>query len=633
MLKNINTHIHPFIALICLFFVFVMGVSNLKTDPIENDEFRTLNHIEPVWLTTTRTVQETVQSVASLSPQHGPLYFVVLNVWHKLAGSDLFSLRLLSTFLGVLSIAMLYRLATITGRRDDGAAAALALSFLAFYSFHVHYLRMYTLLSFACAVVIWSYWAVRFGRSQSRWTWILLFAATALMPYIHYMGSLILLAIGIYHLLLTRRDKRWWQILALMALAGLMFLPWLPFVISGLAEHRLDATATRLTLMDAIRAILSVSSNGILLLPPFVAGLALVKLRRLNDADKYLAFVAMLTAAMLFVLNEFVPIFIANRLRYSLIMVVPYCCVAVIVLRMLPAWRLVRIPLLVIWCMSFYHYLGTEDYAIFTNILQHETEKIPNYQDFVYESDQLPGHNELILSFHPDMMLSSNKTLSYYRKVISNWSYIVHITYDANGDLVIQSGHSKYDSLDAIAGNSRAIWVLHNPAQTDLDSMPVFRDWFLQNFRVCRRFLDRETSAIDYYLKLDLPCELVVEPLPVGIRYDNGMELANTVVEHADRELTVYLWWGHTIGKDYSLSLQIFDLTMTKVRQLDWVISGEPIDDFSFDLTELSPGEYSVELIVYNFETKASEAGILIGSQERFERSVTLTRLSLDEQT
>ncbi|MCY3782052.1 MAG: glycosyltransferase family 39 protein [Chloroflexi bacterium] len=628
-----TSRIYPALAVICVFFVFVVGVTNLKTDPIENDEFRTLNHIEPVWHSEIYTIPETIRSVAKLSSQHGPLYFVVLNVWHKLVGSDLFSLRFLSVLFGVLSIAMVYRLANITGKRENAAAATIALSFLAFYIFHIEYLRMYTFLTLACGWVLLSYWYAGRKRPLSKWSWISLFVLAASIPYIHYMGGLILVAIGSYHLVFARRDKRWWRILAIMALAGLLFLPWIPVVVGGLAEHRLDPTAIRLPFIQAVYTVLSVSSNGILLLPPLVAGLVLLNIRRLNDSERYLAFVALWTVATLFLLNEFAPILIANRLRYSLVLAVPFSCLAIIGLRMLPAWRLLRFPFAFLWCMSFFYYLETEDYAIFTNIRQHETEKIPHYQDFIYESAKLPGNKELILSFHPNMILSSNKTLPYYRSVISRWAYIVHITYDENGELVMQSGHAKYGSLEAIAENSNGIWVLHNPEQTSLDDLPVYTDWFLQHFKACNRFLDRDTSVIEYYLRNDLPCDLVTNAKPFAVHYDNGIELANAHSEFVDSEFRVYLWWRETIGKEYSVSLQVFDSQMAKVRQLDAVISSEPIDAFSFDLSELPAGDYTVQLIVYNFETKQSVSGHVVNSEERFERTVTLDSFSLAEQT
>ncbi len=618
------------ITLFCLLFVFAVGVTNLKVDPIENDEFRTLNHIEPVWLTEARTIPETIQSVAILSPQHGPFYFVIMNAWHKLVGSDLFSLRLLSTFFGILSIATVYRLSMITGERQNAAAAALALSFLAFYVFHFHYLRMYTLLTLACGWLLHSYWSASLAGSQSKQSLISLFAVTALMPYIHYFGSLVLLAIGAYHILFVRRDRRWWRVLAVMGLAGLLFLPWLPYVISGLAEHQLDPTAIRLSAFEAIRATLSVISNGILVLPLVIAGLAIVNLRRLNYAEKYLGFVAIMTLALLVLLNQIAPVFVENRMRYVLVLTVPYCCIAVAALRHLPAWRQLRLPIAIVWIVSFFYYLGSDDYLTFTNIVQHETDKIPHYQDFVYEASELPGHNELILSFHPNMVLSSNKTLPYYRKVIPQWAYIVHITYDSQGDLIIQSGHARYGSLEAIAANSTGIWVLHNPGQSDLMSMPVFRNWFLQRFKICKRFLERDVSIIDYYVKLSIPCELITDDPARGIVYDNETELANYVLEEADGELAAYLWWRHTEDKRYSFSLQIFDEKAKLVGQHDQKISGEPIDIVSIDTSSLPAGDYNVQFIVYEFETLKSQSGRMLLSGESFDRVVEIYRFTID---
>ena len=619
------------LALICVFFVFAFGLANLKSDPIENDEFRSLNHIEPVWLGAARSIPETIESVASLSPQHGPLFFIALNIWYDLVGADLFSLRLLSTLFATLSIAMAYRVASVTGAREDGLAAAIALSFLAFYMFFAHYLRMYSMLALAGGWLLWSYWRLTSLPRPSAWAWLSLLLATAVIPYTHYFGSIIPAAIVIYHIVMRRRDRRWWQVLLAMALAGVCFLPWLPVVLGGLAEHVDDASAVRMGLIEAGRAVLSVSSNGLLLLAPFVAGLAIVNRQRLPAGAKFLGLVTLLALVLLALLNVFAPIFIANRMRYTVVLALPFCCFAAICLRSLPHWKAWRWLALVLWCSSFFVYLQSGDYAVFTNIAQHETEKIPNYQEFVYQAEALPGHNELILSFHPNMRLSSNKTLPYYRKLLPRWDYIVHITYNDDGELLVQSGHSRYDSLDAIAANSRSIWLLHNPAQTDLAAMPAYSDWFLRHFKLCKRFYESEFTVIDYTVSQAIPCELITAAAPFTVHYDNGMLLANAHSQLSGDQLSAHLWWHETIGDDFSVSLQIFDAAGDKHRQLDAVVAGEPIDAFAFDLAGLPPGDYRLELIVYDFETHESVPGTIMSSQSRFPRSLALLEFSLDE--
>ena len=618
-------------AVLCLFLAFAYAVSTLKTYPIENDEFRTLNHIEPVWSTQARSIPATIRSVAALSPQHGPVYFISLNVWHKLAGSDLFSLRLLSTFFCLLALAMVYRLATITRKRNDPIVAMLTLSLLAFYMFYVQNLRMYTLLSFVSGWALWSYWKASRTRSPRAWVWISLFASIALVSYTHILGSLIVAAIGVYHVVFAKRDRRWRQVLIICAAAAALYMPWMPVVIAGLTEHNLDsgAAAARFAAAESVYAIFSILSNGAPLLPPLVAGLLLARARRLANPEKYLVFVVLLAATAMVVLNEFVPLIVENRMRYTIIIFAPYCCLVAIGLRQLPLWERLRFPALVLWCLLFFNYMGTEAYEAFTNMQQHETRKIPRYQDFIYEAASLPGYNELILSFHPNMVLSASKTLEYYRKALPDWAYIVHMTYDAEDELLIQSNHARYNTLDAIVANNNSVWVIHNPRETSLNDLPVYTNWLIKHFKQCIRYRDAELSAIDYYVQHAIPCELIASEAPVTVSYDNGTELANALVEQLGNKLHVFLRWGETIEKEYSLSLQVFDQKRNKVRQLDAVISGGPLDAFAFDLAGLKPGAYSVELIVYNFASGISVPGLLVAEDSRFERAISLQDFSV----
>src|SRR5713101_6988209 len=68
---------------------------------------------------------------------HPPLYYTVLHFWMKVAGEGEFSLRFLSVALGVLSIALIYRLgADLLGYRAGAYAAVLGAvnPFLLYYS-------------------------------------------------------------------------------------------------------------------------------------------------------------------------------------------------------------------------------------------------------------------------------------------------------------------------------------------------------------------------------------------------------------------------------------------------------------------------------------------------------------------
>ena len=162
------------LVIACLIFVYFMAVNGLKGVPLANhDELRTLTHIFGGSISTPQSLQATVANVAQHSEQHGPLYFILLNVWATFTGGSLLFLRLLSTFFALLSLAATYRLAWLTRERHLALAAVFILTINWLFLFYARELRMYTLLPCLVAWIVWSYWRLieTFGRISWR-TWL-----------------------------------------------------------------------------------------------------------------------------------------------------------------------------------------------------------------------------------------------------------------------------------------------------------------------------------------------------------------------------------------------------------------------------------------------------------------------------
>lgn len=630
MTKSKDLQLSLLVTTVCLLFVYFIGVTHLKYDPIAGDEYRSLTHIFPPWRDDSFSVVDTINRVALLSAQHAPLYFVLLNGWEELAGNDLFSLRLLSTYFGVLSIAAMFRLASLTGYSRDARAAAFALAFHAFYVFYTHELRMYTLLGAATCWTVWSYWILANNRSYRLWAWLSFLLAAVALLYTHYMGAVLLAAMALYHLVFVVKDRRWWRIAFLFAVAGISFLPWLQVVISGVVEHSGDPDVNPFTRLEAVRVVLAFLSNGISVLPIVVAGLLIAKLKQLAKYEVFILFVSLVAIVLLFVLNEFIPVLVEWRVRYVIIVLPLLACAAAIATRNLPNWPYLRPILALGWIAAYVICVSVEDAATEKGVRTYTFFKTPHYQDFVYHADELPGHDELILSFHPTRILADGKQLPYYRGLTPKWADITHIAYDSDGELVIQSGLSSYATLDGISESSLGVWVIYNPQHTDLMSMPVYADWFLQHFKMCKRYLERDVSIIDYYVKLSIPCELIAAERPSGILYDNETELGNYVVEATESELKFHFWWRNMINRRYAFSLQFFDESLDKVGQQDRIISGEPIDIISFDIASLTAGTYTVQFIVYEIESNKSQPGTTAIEGSRFERETELYSFSVD---
>ena len=618
------------IVVICLLAFFAAAVSNVKRLPIGNDEYNSWNRILDNTTGVPYSLRQTVDDVIAESAQHGPAYFIVLNVWRTLAGSELFTLRLLSVYFGLFTLAVTYRLAASVGGQELGLTAFFIAVFLAYIIYYSHLARMYTLLPMMSGWLLWSYARViQPGRAPSRIAWLTLLLSAALLLYIHYFGIMLLAALGIYHLVVAKKNRRWLKVALLMVAAGLLFLPWLPVAVLGF-PGRPDVADTRLPLLGSLLHILRIFSNGLIIIPPLALGAAAVRYRRLKPGELFLVFVAVVTLLLILLSNELAAIFSEWQMRYMSVFVLPFCCALAIGLRLLPGWNILRLPLAAVWIASFVIFYRSEDLLVATGARIQNLDKIPRYQDFIYESDSLPGYNELILSVHPDTAITVRKTLDYYRKALSRWSHIVHISRDEANEAVIQSGLSTYSTLDAIAANANGIWLIYNPQQTNLSSMPLYTDWMAERFELCKRFLDKSESVIEYVLSRDFPCELITDSRPFAVDYDGGTQLANYEVERSSDSLNFYFWWRRTIGKDYSLSLQVFDVESNKVLWLDAVISGEPLDQFAFDISELAGGEYVVKLIVYNFVTIVSQGGTVVAEQRRFDRDLELLRFTVD---
>ncbi len=207
---------------------------------------------EPLWLdeafsvwVAAHNMPDLVRFVASVD-HHPPLYYLLLHGWQRAFGDAQATVRLLSALLGVAAIPLFYFGGRIlVGRRAAWIAALL----LAVSPFHVRYgqeARMYALMTFLAAAMLWSL-AVYLADSRSRTRRrrvamaVLALSQAALMLTHNTAAFLVPIALNIGVLipwlwrgregagLSTVREKRFlrgW--LMVQGAALLLWLPWLP---------------------------------------------------------------------------------------------------------------------------------------------------------------------------------------------------------------------------------------------------------------------------------------------------------------------------------------------------------------------------------------------------------------------
>jgi mannosyltransferase len=216
--------------LLVLLAAFLVRLINLQGRALWYDEAFAVLYAS---LDPERMMYGTVTPVAGAGAAdvHPLLYYFLLHGWMGLVGRSPLAIRFLSVGLGMVAVALLWRLAAwCFGPRTGLAVGILA----AVNPFHVAYsqeARMYALLGLA-AVTAARGLLRALQEGHLRW-WVLYAAGAVLTLYAHNLGAFVLLAL---HLLAVSR-RRWWRRLPALALADLaplaLFGPWLVRVLPG----------------------------------------------------------------------------------------------------------------------------------------------------------------------------------------------------------------------------------------------------------------------------------------------------------------------------------------------------------------------------------------------------------------
>ena len=212
---------------------------------------------------------------------HPPLYFVLLHVWRAGSGDSEAGLRLLSAYLGLLTVAATYALgrAMARGTLPPGAARAvggLAALLLAISRFAIAWsqeIRMYALATLLAVLAVWA--ARRVWAGRGRGSAVVYVLATAAGLYTLYLFGLVWAAINVAWLLGVLWQRRralapplprssaplrplaW---LALQLVIAALFAPWALYAAGGFLS---TAAATPIRLLDFLHIYWTVLTVGI----------------------------------------------------------------------------------------------------------------------------------------------------------------------------------------------------------------------------------------------------------------------------------------------------------------------------------------------------------------------------------
>ncbi|HLG69356.1 MAG TPA: glycosyltransferase family 39 protein, partial [Chloroflexota bacterium] len=180
----------------------------------------------------------------TLSDQiHVPGYYFLLHYWMKAAGDSTFTMRLMSVFGAVLTVAALASLVRRLAGFRTGLLASLLAAAHPLLLYYAQEARMYSLL--LGAVLIELRLLIMCLDRPTRWRWTAYGCAVAASLYIHYTAVVVLPVCALLPWLLGRKEPRL-QVanLAAIGAACTLFAPWALF---GIREFDAFAPVTAAT--------------------------------------------------------------------------------------------------------------------------------------------------------------------------------------------------------------------------------------------------------------------------------------------------------------------------------------------------------------------------------------------------
>ncbi len=395
-----------------------------------------------------------------------PLYNVTLAVWGQLAGWSTFAARYLSLLVGVLSLAMMARLAHLLGMGKWGSVAAVSvLAFSAFYTYYLAEMRGYTLYML---VVLWqacAYWQARQAPRLTFAAWATLALSTGVVLLTHYIASVSLVGIGA-HLLLTTRTRRGVWLLGALAAGTLLFSPWAIYALQAIATER--AMQRGLDVITLAQGIAQAFSNGVPLL--FLAAATLGALVAPRRAFLGLWAACMLVTALLF--NSLTSFLF--HVRHIIALLVPFALWLVA-----GGQKLRGVPLL-LWIVA--GVVAQRSDTFMASLPRHVTPLPAAYFEAVVAIAACTAPEDALI-FHTaptDTSWTHDVVLGYYLHPLPNpyaqLDAMLDLRYINALAMGFYYGEDYAGRVRAVTGDAPAVWLFINPAVPLFEKFDTFAE-------------------------------------------------------------------------------------------------------------------------------------------------------------
>ncbi|MBC7877051.1 MAG: glycosyltransferase family 39 protein [Anaerolineales bacterium] len=310
-----------------LIFAFAIRLIGIASRPIWYDEaFSILFSEKGLNAMIYGTLSQTGAGSADIHPLG---YYTLLWAWMKIFGQTIPIVRLFSIVANLASIFLIYHIALILFNDKTAITTALLFSILPFQVHFAQEIRMYSLLSFWLLLTTFSFLRGRNGN----WKWWILFAlSSALAQYTHNLAAIYLIPLAITPLI--QKDWKTFKAVVVASMFSiLLYLPWLIYLPSQFSKVNSSYWVERPGVEKLFTLLLFYLPHlplpNKLLLPGLMISTIIVTLavfqtilarkNKLTDLNRgiWLAYLAFMPPLLLWLISQFVPVYIERALLPS----------------------------------------------------------------------------------------------------------------------------------------------------------------------------------------------------------------------------------------------------------------------------------------------------------------------------
>ena len=278
------------------------------------------------------TLAEAVHTSVSRWPGQAWGHVVVFSQWGRVVGWSELAIRTLPWLTGLLTLAWVFRIGRSLFTARVTLTAILLLSTSIFFLTYMHKARSYGLAMLFAALILWCYGRIILQpRPPGRGTQAGLLLGSIGLLYSHYLASLFLVALVLFHLLFVPKTRRWWRPMVLYGLAFLVAGIQIPGLLGGLSYLSREELGSRiLTAPALISHFLRYITNGLvnpsppfselllLALPLLLVIVTILRLRGVIGVSPLwlLAWTALAVFALMTAINTLIQFILDNRIRY-----------------------------------------------------------------------------------------------------------------------------------------------------------------------------------------------------------------------------------------------------------------------------------------------------------------------------